>query len=128
MTDFEMFSFGIFTGIILTLLIIFVLVLRDKNDDKDLCERESNTDNNNNIYNTSFDREYRSVDRPIPLYKKGEISNVGAIVALKNILREMKNMLSEVEKDSIEKGIKALISIEKLYAFIECEEKEKEEK
>ena len=33
MTDFEMFSFGIFTGIILALLIIFVLVLRDNNND-----------------------------------------------------------------------------------------------
>lgn len=51
-------------------------------------------------------------------YNDGELDNICTIIALKNIKREMKNMLSNVEKDALDKAIKNTISIENVYNFI----------
>lgn len=55
--------------------------------------------------------------------ENGEITNVCAMIALKTIKRERKNNLSEIEKDAIEKGIKSIMALEKVYDFIENNEK-----
>ena len=59
-------------------------------------------------------------------YEDGKITNLCAIIAIKNIKRELKNQLSPLEKDALDKGVESIISMEKLYNFIECGEQNEE--
>lgn len=53
------------------------------------------------------------------MYKNGEITNESVIIALKNMKREIPNLLSNLEKDAIDKAIDNTIKLEKLNNFID---------
>lgn len=52
------------------------------------------------------------------MYKNGEITNELVVTVLKNINNDMKNMLSPIEKDAINKAIKNTLLIERVYEFL----------
>lgn len=52
------------------------------------------------------------------MYKNGEITNELVVTVLKNINHDMKNMLSPIEKDAINKAIKNTLLIERVYEFL----------
>lgn len=125
MTGFELFSLGILAGVIIALILIAIMALKDKDDKRDNTE-QFNTDNSNNNDNNISNRMDRSVDRHNSCYKDRELTNLYTIIALKNIKREMSTMLSNMEKDAIDKAIKNTIKVENLYSFIELKNKENE--
>lgn len=146
MTGFEMFMLGS-VALMYTAIFIFgivCLVRRDdikaiKNMDNDIPKDvESNNrnirdrHNNSHIYNNRIDNLYdssmgnihgqESSGRNIQTtrcYENGEITNLCTIIALKNIKREMNTILSNIEKDAIDKAVDNTITVEKLKAFID---------
>ena len=146
MTGFEIFMFGSVTLMFAAMFIfgIVCLVRRDdikaiKNMGNDIPKDvESNNrnirnrDNNRNFYNSRINdlldssvgniHGQESSGRNIQTtrcYENGEITNLCVIIALKGIRREMKTMLSNIEKDAIDKAINNTITVEKLKAFID---------
>ncbi len=146
MTGFEMFMFGSVALMFAAMFVfgIICLVRRDdikaiKNMGNDIPKDvESNNrnirdrDNNSHIYNNGTDNLYdssmgnihrqESSRRNIQTtrcYENGEITNLCAIIALKNIKRELQNMLTSVEKDALDKAVDNTIIVEKLKAFID---------
>ena len=69
-----------------------------------------------NIHRENTNRQDMGFDR---CYENGEITNLCTIIALKNIKREMKTMLSDIEKDALDKAVDNTIIVEKLKAFID---------
>ena len=146
MTGFEMFMFGS-VALMFTAMFVFgivCLVRRDdiktiKNMDNDIPKDvESNNrnirdrDNNRNFYNSRInDRLDSSVGnihrqessrrdiQTTRCYENGEITNLCAIIALKNIRREMQTMLTSIEIDALNKAVDNTITVEKLKAFID---------
>lgn len=118
----EMLAFGISIGIIICIIIIGVVVVVDTRNNK--TKLHNNNSRTSNISNN--DRNDRSMDRNNSCYKDGELTNLCTIIALKNIKREMTTMLSNMEKDAIDKAIKNTVTVENLYDFIELKDKENE--
>ena len=137
----EMFMFGIFAGIIFGVIFIGVGSLIDKhnydtnknvnNSMENNTQRVSNMYNNNSVYddrtNSLLDSYVGNVHGKFNdrqniqsnrCYEEGEITNLCTIIALKNIKREMKTMLSGIEKDALDKAVDNTIKIEKLNAFV----------
>ena len=137
----EMFMFGMFAGIIFGVIFIGVGSLIDRhnydtnknvnNSMENNTQRVSNMYNNNSVYddrtNSLLDSYVGNVDGKVnnrqniqstKCYENGEITNLCAIIALKGIKREMNGMLSDVEKDALDKAIDNTITAEKLNAFI----------
>ncbi len=52
-------------------------------------------------------------------YENGEITNLCTIIALKNIEREFRTMLTPIEIDAIDKAVDNTTTVEKLKAFID---------
>ena len=73
--------------------------------------KKNNTEINNDIDEI--------IEKDISCYENGEITNLCTIIALKGIKREMKTMLSNIEKDAIEKAVDNTIRIEKLKTFVD---------
>ena len=146
MTGFEMFMFGSVALMFAAMFVfgIVCLVKRDdiktiKNMDNDIPKDvESNNrniqdrDNNRNFYDSRINdlldssmgniHRKESSGRNIQItrcYENGEITNLCTIIALKSIRREMKTMLSNIEKDAIDKAVDNTIIVEKLKAFID---------
>ena len=146
MTGFEMFMFGSVTLMFATMFVFGIVCLVKKDDIKAIKNMgndipkdvESNNrnirdkHNNSHIYNNRIDNLYdssmgnihgqESSGRNIQTtqcYENGEITNLCAIIALKNIKREMQNMLTSVEKDALDKAVDNTITVEKLKAFID---------
>ena len=69
-----------------------------------------------NIHRENNNRQDMEFDR---CYENGEITNLCTIIALKSIRREMKTMLSDIEKDALDKAVDNTITVEKLKAFID---------
>lgn len=145
MTGFEMFMFGSVALMFVAMFVfgIVCLVRRDdikaiKNMGNDISKDvESNNqnirnrDNNRNFYdsriNDLLDSSVGNIHRQessgrniqtTQCYENGEITNLCTIIALKNIRREMRTMLSNIEKDAIDKAVDNTITVEKLKAFI----------
>lgn len=149
MTGFEMFLLGSVALMYAAIFVfgIVCLVRRDdikaiKNMDNDIPKDvESNNQNNRNIRDRDNNRNFynsrindlldssmgnihrqESSGRNIQTtqcYENGEITNLCTIIALKSIGREMKTMLSNIEKDAIDKAVDNTITVEKLKAFID---------
>lgn len=99
-----------------------------ESDNRNIRDR----DNNRNIYNSRINDLYdssvgnihrqESSGRNIQTtrcYENGEITNLCAIIAIKNIKREMQTILTPVEKDALDKAVDNTITVEKLKAFID---------
>lgn len=105
----------------------------EKNDDNDernnkepFCRNSNNNSlsySNTNKYNCIMGNVHREEysRQNMGCYEEGKITNICTIVALDNIKRTMKNILSETEKDAIDNAIKNTISIEKLNNYINDE-------
>lgn len=129
MTDFEILMFGVFIGMIFTIIMILCIVCHggndevsdnDKNDSEDTNKdvrtgnRSRNVDLSNTIGLCECDNRY------CKFYENGELNNIVTISVLENIKRELFYKLSNMEKDAIDKAIKNTLSVEKLKAFIDC--------
>lgn len=146
MTGFEMFMFGSVALMFAAMFVfgIICLVRRDdikaiKNMDNDISKDMENNnqnirdrDNNRDFYdsriNDLLDSSVGNIHRQessgrniqtTRCYENGEITNLCTIIALKNIRREMKTMLSNIEKDALNKAIDNTITVEKLKIFID---------
>lgn len=145
MTGFEMFMFGSVALMFVAMFIFGIVCLVRKDDikaiknmgndiSKDVESNNQNIrnrDNNRNFYDSRINdlldssvgniHRQESSGRNIQItqcYENGEITNLCAIIALKNIRREMRTMLSNIEKDAIDKAVDNTITVEKLKAFI----------
>ena len=118
----EMLAFGILIGVVLSIIIIGVVIVVYTRDDK----AELHNDNSGVSDVSNNDRDNRSVDRDNSCYKNGELTNLCTIIVLKNIKREMTTMLSNMEKDAIDKAVKNTIKVQNLYDYIELKDKENE--
>ena len=133
MTEFEIFAFGMFIGMIITIFIALLSsIVKDmpdmrttdkdnnngtfKDNNKELSERN----NRNSICNNGNIDLDRGNMANCKFYKNGELNNPSTIIALENIKREIPHLLSQVENDAIDKAIKNTLSVEKLNAFIDC--------
>lgn len=146
MTGFEMFMFGSVALMFAAMFVFGVVCLVRRNDieaiknmgndiPKDVESDNRNIrdkHNNSHIYNNRIDNLYNSSMGNIHrqefsgrniqttrCYENGEITNLCAIIALKNIKREMQNMLTSVEIDALNKAVDNTITVEKLKAFID---------
>lgn len=134
------FIFGI---VYVTRDIIYLVKKNDiklvRNVEKDNTQNVENTTqrvlyrhNNSHIYNNRTDNLYdssmgnihgqESSGRNIQTtrcYENGEITNLYTIIAIKNVKREMKTMLTPIEIDALNKAVNNTIIVEKLKAFID---------
>lgn len=99
-----------------------------KNNNQRTSYRYNNTvnhiDGNNNMSNSIMGNIHGKVNSRQNMesdrcYKKGELTNICTVIALKNIQREIPHLLSKMENDAINKAIKNTISLENLYNWIE---------
>lgn len=92
-----------------------------------LCKHNNSHIHNNgtdNLYDSSMGNIHgqESSGRNIQTtrcYENGEITNLCTIIALKNVKREMRTMLTPVEIDALNKAVDNTITVEKLKAFID---------
>lgn len=151
MTGFEIFMFGS-VALMFTAMFVFGIVCLVKKDDIKTIKNVGNDipkdveSNNRNIRDRYNNRNFydgrindlldsyvgnvhgqESSGRNIQTtrcYENGEITNLCTIIALKGIRREMKTMLSNIEKDALDKAVDNTITVEKLKAFIDNAELE----
>lgn len=143
MTGFEMFMLSSFC-LMFTAIVIFGIIYMVKKDEifgiindnqrnvETNNQRVLHTNNNNGICNNGVDNlhdsnmgnNHRQVNnrqdiQPTRCYENGEITNLCTIIALKNIEREFRTMLTPIEIDAIDKAVDNTITVEKLKAFID---------
>ena len=138
MTELLMFGAGIEIIIIGVFLMIGVFIgehITNKSVSNNVetdNKRISSVDNINNVYdnhnNSMSVSDMAGIHREdnigrnmgcVGCYEHGEITNLCAIIALKNIKREMQTMLTPVEIDALNKAVDNTIIVEKLKAFID---------
>lgn len=138
MTELLMFGAGIEIIIIGVFLMIGVFIgehITNKSVSNNVetdNKRVSSVDNINNAYdsynNSMSVSDMAGIHREdnirhnmgcVGCYENGEITNLCTIIALKNIKREMQNILTSVEKDALDKAVNNTITVEKLEAFID---------
>ena len=131
----EFITFNIFMLIILGLILFMggiIFANRNnynniKNNNQKILYRNNNNNANNdvdnNLSNNIMGNNYKQFNNRQNIqsnrcYEDGKITNLCAIIALKNIKRGMNTMLSGIEKDALDKAVDNTIKIEKLNAFV----------
>ena len=112
----EMTTFGIFIIMILGMICFMSSAI--------FANKTNNHKTDNNVIIRNVDNK-QEIDTT-KCYENGEITNLCAIIALKNLLRDMDKMLSPIEKDALKKGVDNTMTVEKLKAFIDNKDNEYE--
>lgn len=101
-----MFMFGSVSLMFASMFILAIVYLIKRNDIEIPNRNNIKINRKQNIQSTKC-------------YENGEITNLCTIIALKNIKREISTILSDIEKDAIDKAVDNTIRVEKLKAFID---------
>lgn len=123
MTGFEML---LLSSVCLMFAIMFIymtiLLIKEIRNYKNGANNKGklNTNNSDSLYNSDGNWVDGCDNRNNTHYKDGEIDIIFAVVVLKNMKKRIGDKLSPVEKESIDKGIKSLLSMERLNNFIKC--------
>lgn len=93
--------------------------IRDRDNNRNFCDSRINDLLDSSVGNIHGQESSRRNIQTTRCYENGEITNLCTIIALKNVKREMQTMLSNIEKDAINKAVDNTITVEKLKAFID---------
>lgn len=117
----EIYAFLILAGLYMAVIFVLLGVIagevdarlnkkRNKGDSRHVREVDNNSvirhdrDNNghNRIVGNVYRKKHRGRDMGVPCYRNGQITDECTALALRQIRREMRTMLSQTEKDALE--------------------------